>query len=193
MNSDAYISVKLNNCSGIWFTKCISISVFIIENHFVTPFHQTNAQNRIRIISVFLKIEFFFSKVKNQFWVFWHFEKTSKVKSAICPVSFNIPELKLIGTGWRPGLRQYWNSSPEIRHFGSYLFFTDFKIEKSKYRHRKRRRNDSLYKFLPSNNFCRKIKIPRDKDAKSDVVLYEWSSRALLLGFILWDDVIGCL
>ena len=64
MNSDAYISVKLNNCSGIWFTKCISISVFIIENHFVTPFHQTNAQNRIRIISVFLKIEFFFLKSK---------------------------------------------------------------------------------------------------------------------------------
>ena len=58
------------------------------------------------------------------------------------------------------------NSSPEIRHFGSYLFSTDFKIEKSKYRHRKRRRDDSLYKF--SNNFLRKIKIPRYKDAKND-------------------------
>lgn len=115
--------------------------------------------------------------------IFWHLENMFKVKSVICPVSFNIRELKLNGTGWRPGLRQYWNSSPEIRHFGSYLFSTDFKIEKSKYRHRKRRRNDSLYKF--SNNFLRKIKIPRDKDAKSlksrDVVLYEWSSRALLL------------
>ena len=61
----AYISMKSNDCSGIWFTKCISISVFIIGNHFVTPFDQTNAQNRIRIISVFLKIGFYVGPIKN--------------------------------------------------------------------------------------------------------------------------------
>ena len=139
INVAAYISVKLNDCSGIWFTKCISISVFIIGNHFVT--HQTNAQNRIRIISVILRI---FSKVKNLLT----FKKYVQGQIGHMSGFFQYPRIETERDWLTAGvLRQYWNSSPEIRHFGSYLFSTDFKIEKSKYRHRKRRRNDSLYKL----------------------------------------------
>ena len=88
--------MKSNDCSGIWFTKCISISVFIIENHFVTPFDQTNAQNRIRIISVILRI---LSLSKN----FQNLLTFGKMFKAICPISYNIRELTETDSGLADG------------------------------------------------------------------------------------------
>ena len=112
---------------------------FRVYNRKSFQFYQTNAQNRIRIISVFLRIKF--SKVKNLVTF------GENVQGQISHMSgfFQYPRIETERDWLTAGSST--NSSPEIRHFGSYLFFTDFKIEKSKYRHRKRRRNDSLYKL----------------------------------------------
>ena len=157
--------MKLNNCSGIRFTKCISISVFIIGNHFVTLFYQTNAQNRIRIISVFLRIKF--SKVKNLLTFRKKCSRSNRSYVRFLSISENwnwtgLADGRNIETQARKSVILAAIFSSPISKLKNLNIVTGKGVVMTRY----------INWILPSNNFWRKIKIPRDKHAKNDVVLY---------------------